>query len=182
METDSSDTAQVSNQHTSATSTIDALRPLPTEVSLEGNVHLWDILQQYERDYGRLQTTPIPGEVEMIDASKERTARRQPPGSVSELDVQRHVDVYFTKFHGQWPLLHRPSFRPETEPQFLVLSMVMISLWISGDSTAQNAAVRIHERFLVLLQEQKVRTLQSRSTLASRLNRDRTNGTRRNQH
>lgn len=101
----------------------------------------------------------------MTDASEQRTARRQIPGSVSELDVQRHVDVYFAKFHDQWPLLHRPSFRPETEPQFLVLSMVMISLWMSGDGTAQNAAVRIHERFVVLLQEQKVPTLPSRSPL-----------------
>lgn len=168
VETDSSDTVQVPNQHTSAASTIDSLHPLQVEVSLEGNVHLWNILQQYERDYGRLQTTPIQGEVEMTDASEKRTARRQPPGfdgPVSELDVQRHVDVYFAKFHGQWPLLHRPSFRPETEPQFLVLSMVMISLWMSGDSTAQNAAVRIHERFVVLLQEQRVRTLQSGSPL-----------------
>ncbi|OMP81944.1 hypothetical protein BK809_0006253 [Diplodia seriata] len=135
-------------------STIETLRPLPAEVSIEGNVDLWDVLQQYEQQYGGLDAAATAEEVEMTDAAEEKTVDQ----GARELHLQRYVDDYFARFHHQWPLLHRPAFQPDSEPRFLVLSMVMVSLWTSGEARAQDAAVQMHERFMVMLHEQRVQS------------------------
>ncbi|KAL4817718.1 hypothetical protein BDW67DRAFT_174516 [Aspergillus spinulosporus] len=43
--------------------------------------------------------------------------------------TQHWVDLYFTRFHPHWPILHRATFDIAHEPPFLVQTVVMVGLW-----------------------------------------------------
>ncbi|EKG19214.1 Thioesterase superfamily [Macrophomina phaseolina MS6] len=62
--------------------------------------------------------------------------------------VRRHLDAYWTLFHPKWLFLHKASFRPEQEPPFLLLSMVMTSLWVGGDDASRVVALDLHRRLM----------------------------------
>ncbi|KAL4948562.1 hypothetical protein BDW69DRAFT_198784 [Aspergillus filifer] len=71
-----------------------------------------------------------------------------------DLDISHYVDVYFSHFHYQWPMLHCRSFRFSKEPQILLLAVVMIGLWVTGESSAQARAESMHEKLVTLLENQ----------------------------
>ncbi|KAL4959690.1 Zn(II)2Cys6 transcription factor [Aspergillus stella-maris] len=71
-----------------------------------------------------------------------------------DLDTDHYIDVYFSHFHYQWPMLHCRSFRLSNEPQILFLAVVMIGLWVTGESSAQARAESMHEKLVTLLENQ----------------------------
>ncbi|KIA75804.1 hypothetical protein HK57_00418 [Aspergillus ustus] len=74
--------------------------------------------------------------------------------SQTPLDIDYHVEVYFSHFHHQWPFLHKPSFlRTKTSgPQVLLLTVVMIGLWVTGDVSSRARAEKMHDKLVALLE------------------------------
>lgn len=70
-------------------------------------------------------------------------------------DIRRHIEGYWALFHPKWLFLHKASFRPEQEPPFLLLSMVMTSLWLSGDDASRIVAMDLNRRLMVMLYQQR---------------------------
>ncbi|KAJ5381225.1 uncharacterized protein N7496_003653 [Penicillium cataractarum] len=77
---------------------------------------------------------------------------------------QEFVDIYFDQFHPIWPFLHRGTFKVEKEPCVLVQSMLMIGLWIKGDSDARRMAMAFHDRLLSAIQTQRAQWYIAEST------------------
>ncbi|KAL2824246.1 hypothetical protein BDW59DRAFT_180324 [Aspergillus cavernicola] len=73
-----------------------------------------------------------------------------PQAETPELDIQYHVDIYFSHFHHQWPIIHRVSSKPN-QPQILLLTMAMIGLWVTGEKASRSRAEKMHEKLLNLL-------------------------------
>ncbi|KAB8227232.1 C2H2 type zinc finger domain protein [Aspergillus alliaceus] len=67
-----------------------------------------------------------------------------------------YIQAYFEKFHPRWPFIHRATFSPHNEPAFLRQSVVMIGLWLTGESNAQQAAVELHEKLTLSINQQRV--------------------------
>ncbi|KAL4782330.1 hypothetical protein BJX76DRAFT_332931 [Aspergillus varians] len=78
----------------------------------------------------------------------------EPPycGRISDLDTDHYLEVYFAHFHYQWPMLHGRLFLLSKEPRILYLAVVMIGLWVTGESAAQARAETMHEKLLTLLE------------------------------
>lgn len=72
-------------------------------------------------------------------------------------NVLRYVEVYFEKFHPEWPFLHRATFEPSQEPPILLQSVVMLGMWMTGDEELQCHAVKLHDKLSSLVYEQRVR-------------------------
>ncbi|GME34670.1 Thioesterase superfamily [Neofusicoccum parvum] len=72
-------------------------------------------------------------------------------------DIRRHIDAYWTVFHPNWLFLHKPSFRLEQEPPFLLLSMVMTSLWLSSDEASRIVAMDLNRRLMSMLYQQRTK-------------------------
>ncbi|KAL2810343.1 hypothetical protein BJX63DRAFT_423177 [Aspergillus granulosus] len=72
----------------------------------------------------------------------------------SPLDVDYHVEVYFAHFHPQWPFLHKPSFlrTKDSGPQVLLLTVVMIGLWVTGNISSRSRAEQMHDKLVALLE------------------------------
>ncbi|KAF7595985.1 hypothetical protein BBP40_004131 [Aspergillus hancockii] len=68
------------------------------------------------------------------------------------LDKDYYVGIYFAHFQPQWPILHQNSFRSDQEPHVLVLTLVTIGLWITGEETARLKATKMHGKLLTLLE------------------------------
>ncbi|KAF3395772.1 hypothetical protein F1880_006522, partial [Penicillium rolfsii] len=74
-----------------------------------------------------------------------------------QLDIDHYIDIYFTTFHFQWPIIHRHSFQRsmDSQPHILALSIAMIGLWVTGDKAAQSKAKNMHDKLVVLLENRK---------------------------
>ncbi|KAL4913614.1 hypothetical protein BDW62DRAFT_220585 [Aspergillus aurantiobrunneus] len=117
--------------------------PTAMQTSFSGS-EIQDLLLQHEnhlREKGLLASC----RAEPANESQQR-------GSSPELDIDRYVDVYFSHFHYEWPVVHKRSFRLSKEPQILLLAVVMIGLWITGDCAAQFRAEAMHDKLLTLLE------------------------------
>lgn len=66
------------------------------------------------------------------------------------------VEAYFEKFHPKWPFLHPATFTPDREPPFLLQSVIMMGLWVTGDSTSKQTAKDIHQKLSTTIYEQRV--------------------------
>ncbi|KAL4991869.1 hypothetical protein BDW68DRAFT_198117 [Aspergillus falconensis] len=128
----------------------DTARTLDSQIHLGGSdarqtpisgSEIQELLLQHEsnlREKGLLGT-PAAGSPEQRSQSK-------------DLDIDQYVDVYFSHFHYQWPLIHRAAFGRSNEPPILLLAIVMIGLWITGDTAARERAEKMHEKLLALLE------------------------------
>ncbi|KAL4994501.1 hypothetical protein BDV10DRAFT_150570 [Aspergillus recurvatus] len=76
----------------------------------------------------------------------------EPRSQSADLGIDHYVDVYFSHFHYQWPLIHRAAFGRSNEPPILLLAIVMIGLWVTGDTAARERAEKMHEKLLALLE------------------------------
>ncbi|KAL2007887.1 hypothetical protein VTN00DRAFT_7869 [Thermoascus crustaceus] len=74
--------------------------------------------------------------------------------AMQPIDTEYYASLYFAHFHPQWPFLHEQSFRHKHDPPVLVLAVVMIGLWVTGEARARRLAWKIHARLHVLLKEQ----------------------------
>ncbi|KAL3441766.1 hypothetical protein BJX65DRAFT_322048 [Aspergillus insuetus] len=74
--------------------------------------------------------------------------------SSSDLDIDYNVEVYFAHFHAQWPFLHKPSFvrSKDCGPKVLLLTVVMIGLWVTGDLSSRERAETMHGKLVALLE------------------------------
>lgn len=66
------------------------------------------------------------------------------------------VGRYFEIFHPRWPFIHRGSFNVRQEPPLLLLSVMAIGMWTSGEQSAQSAAVELHDKLDVAIRDQRV--------------------------
>ncbi|KAF7714155.1 Fungal Zn(2)-Cys(6) and C2H2 domain-containing protein [Penicillium ucsense] len=66
-----------------------------------------------------------------------------------------YVEAYFEIFHRHWPLLHPATFDPGREPAFLLQSVIMMGLWVTGESNARQTAKVLHQKLSLLIYEQK---------------------------
>lgn len=78
--------------------------------------------------------------------------------AMQSIDTEYYASLYFTHFHPQWPFLHEQSFQYNHDPPVLVLAVVMIGLWVTGEARARRLAWKIHARLHGLLKEQMVST------------------------
>jgi hypothetical protein len=78
--------------------------------------------------------------------------------SSSDLDIDYNVEVYFAHFHAQWPFLHKPSFMrsKDSGPKVLLLTVVMIGLWVTGDLSSRERAETMHGKLVALLESRIV--------------------------
>ncbi|EPS31249.1 hypothetical protein PDE_06204 [Penicillium oxalicum 114-2] len=80
------------------------------------------------------------------------------PGRLTESNprrIARYVEAYFDIFHPKWPFLHPATFDPDREPAFLLQSVIMIGLWVTGESTARQTAKDLHQKLTLSIYEQK---------------------------
>ncbi|RAQ71558.1 hypothetical protein COH21_012909, partial [Aspergillus flavus] len=68
---------------------------------------------------------------------------------------QCFVDLYFEKFHPYWPFIHRGSFNGFNETPLLAQSVMVIGLWLSGERSAQSAALDLHKTLGLAIRQQK---------------------------
>lgn len=60
--------------------------------------------------------------------------------------LSEFVNIYWTEFHVQYPILHRPTTTITRSAHLpLFVSMITIGMAISADDTAHELAVKIHE-------------------------------------
>ncbi|KAH1779122.1 hypothetical protein KXV95_008438 [Aspergillus fumigatus] len=69
--------------------------------------------------------------------------------------VKQYVHLYFARFHPHWPILHRATFSIPNEPPLLLQTVLMIGLWVSGKTSARNAAVDLHSKLGLSIHEQR---------------------------
>lgn len=48
--------------------------------------------------------------------------------------------LYFSRFHLHWPILHQSTFQRETQPEPLVQAVLVAGLWMAGTSKAREVA------------------------------------------
>lgn len=72
------------------------------------------------------------------------------------IDTAYYIDLYLVHFNHHWPFIHEGSFQYREEPTVLVLALVMVGLWITGEARARRQAWKIHDRLHTLLKEQMV--------------------------
>lgn len=98
------------------------------------------------------------------DSADSTTSFAAESGSIQHAEVTEsnprrialYVEAYFDIFHPKWPFLHPATFDPDREPAFLLQSVIMIGLWVTGESTARQTAKDLHQKLTLSIYEQKV--------------------------
>ncbi|KAL2844413.1 hypothetical protein BJX68DRAFT_269644 [Aspergillus pseudodeflectus] len=105
------------------------------------------IIRQHEEEL-RQNRILVPG------SAAETGVNRRTENSSSDLDIDYNVEVYFAHFHAQWPFLHQPSFMRSKDagPKVLLLTVVMIGLWVTGDLSSRERAETMHGKLVALLE------------------------------
>ncbi|KAE8379048.1 hypothetical protein BDV26DRAFT_175898 [Aspergillus bertholletiae] len=65
------------------------------------------------------------------------------------------VRLYFERFHPYWPFIHRHSFDRFDGTPLLVQSVMVLGLWVSGEPSAQSAALDLHRTLGSAILQQK---------------------------
>lgn len=55
------------------------------------------------------------------------------------------IQMYFTKFHPVFPIVHAPTFRPTSQRSLLLLSICSIGSLFVGSSHAASKGVKVFE-------------------------------------
>ncbi|KAL4971327.1 hypothetical protein BDW66DRAFT_146309 [Aspergillus desertorum] len=71
--------------------------------------------------------------------------------------MEYYVGIYFSLFHPQWPIVHRPSFQLGQQPPLTLITTVMIGLWVTGERVARSKAEMMHDKLLTLLGSRIIR-------------------------
>lgn len=72
------------------------------------------------------------------------------PGSILDEAMRLQLQsIYFTKFHPQWPLLHRETFETTAQPKLLMQAVMTVGLWFASWPDARNLAIKFHDSLLV---------------------------------
>lgn len=143
---------QDTEMHTNAfdgVSTDPSLGVAPNHPTSFTSGEIQDLLRQHE---DRLRARGL-----LVNRDAEPGCGESQEPDNAELDFDHYVDVYFGHFHHHWPIVHGGSFRRSKEPQILLLAVVMIGLWVTGETGSQSRAVAMHEKLLTLLESRTVR-------------------------
>ncbi|KAL4772676.1 hypothetical protein BDW60DRAFT_216314 [Aspergillus nidulans var. acristatus] len=81
------------------------------------------------RQQGNAQADPQKRQGQAEDESPSLGPGLAGAQSADKDKTQHWVDLYFTRFHPHWPILHRATFDLAHEPPFLVQTVVMVGLW-----------------------------------------------------
>ncbi|ESZ96142.1 hypothetical protein SBOR_3472 [Sclerotinia borealis F-4128] len=76
--------------------------------------------------------------------SELRRTLSQDPALLKQL-----LEAYFTKIHPSWPILHAPTFNPQTASPILLGSMLMLANWLEGDANHEKLASMVFEAISV---------------------------------
>ncbi|KOC13563.1 hypothetical protein AFLA70_93g002911 [Aspergillus flavus AF70] len=103
----------------------------------------------------------VLGRTNRRDSRGSLTERPQLPSqgsfpSAGSWKKQCFVDLYFEKFHPYWPFIHRGSFNWFNETPLLAQSVMVIGLWLSGERSAQSAALDLHKTLGLAIRQQKL--------------------------
>lgn len=69
-----------------------------------------------------------------------------------------YVQAYFDKFHPNWPFLHPATFNIDNELPLLAQSVFMMGSWVAGESSSQQTAKDLHNKLVLSIYEQRVRS------------------------
>lgn len=64
--------------------------------------------------------------------------------------------IYFSKFHLHWPILHQYTFQREAQPEQLVQAVLVAGLWMMGTAKAREAAECQHDKIVEIQCENSV--------------------------
>ncbi|TDZ32432.1 Zinc finger protein klf1 [Colletotrichum spinosum] len=72
------------------------------------------------------------------------------PGSTLDEGLRMELQsVYFTRFHPQWPLLHREYFQSTLQPKLLMQAVVTVGLWFASAPGMKSLAVKFHDHLMI---------------------------------
>ncbi|OOQ89763.1 hypothetical protein PEBR_07250 [Penicillium brasilianum] len=74
--------------------------------------------------------------------------------SLNAIYKDRFIDLYFARFHDQWPILHRATFLPDEVPDELTYSIVMIGAWVDGSESSRNLSLKLHDQLMAFFHTQ----------------------------
>jgi hypothetical protein len=75
-------------------------------------------------------------------------------GKNLEIDVQLdltsriYLESYFTTFHHQWPIIHRPTFDQGVDTSLVLLPVKMIGAWLVGTAESRQFAIDTHNTLM----------------------------------
>ncbi|KAF7958045.1 hypothetical protein EAE96_003612 [Botrytis aclada] len=75
--------------------------------------------------------------------SELRRTLSQDQGHLNQL-----LELYFTKIHPSWPILHAPTFNPQSVSPILLGSMLMLANWLDGSQRHEQLASVVFEAIL----------------------------------
>lgn len=67
------------------------------------------------------------------------------------------VQLYFSKLHLHWPILHRDSFQSKAQPEQLVQVVLVAGLWMTGTAKARQVAECHHDKIVEIQCENSVK-------------------------
>jgi hypothetical protein len=74
---------------------------------------------------------------------------------ITHVRVDHYIQLYFTHFHQNWPILHRHTFSVPDEPPLLLQAVLMIGLWVSGSPTARQNARNLRSKLGLAISAQQ---------------------------
>jgi hypothetical protein len=64
--------------------------------------------------------------------------------------------LYFSKLHLHWPILHQSTFQSEAQPEQLVQAVLIAGLWMTGTAKARQQAEFHHDKIVEIQCENSV--------------------------
>jgi len=117
-------------------------------------------LQQTNSPDGHFSpTTPVDTESPSLVSSscvQSNSLRRAELIENSPCTIVPYVEAYFEKFHPKWPFLHPATFNLDREPAFMLQSVTMLGMWVTGDDNSLQTAKGLHQKLTSTFYEQRV--------------------------
>ncbi|CAD6440181.1 5d4570cb-dbd0-461d-acbb-031dbfa80488 [Sclerotinia trifoliorum] len=144
------------NQHQSEGGSFPDLFPIPlsddASLSLQAfndPLKSWMNVTRYDGEASdRTSSTfasqsPLSSSSEQDHSSELRRTLNEDPAHVKQL-----LDVYFTKIHSFWPILHAPTFNSQNASPILLGSMIMLADWLCGNTNHEKLSFVVFEAIL----------------------------------
>lgn len=64
--------------------------------------------------------------------------------------------LYFSKLHLHWPILHQSTFHSEAQPEQLVQAVLVAGVWMTGTAKARQQAEFHHDKIVEIQCENSV--------------------------
>lgn len=65
--------------------------------------------------------------------------------------------LYFSKLHVHWPILHQNTFQSKAQPEQLVQAVLVAGLWMTGTAKARQLAECHHDKIVEIQCENSVK-------------------------